>query len=234
MAKAQSCTVSRSTTGSGEQQTPSEYSYQGGQLREIRTESDGRSFRAVFTYNTQGRPDSVRLTPGKSYLKHVYAPDGRLQRIEAGGSYLPRRFTYNDQGRISRQEAWLNNQVFASMEYDYDQSDNPVTVKVLDKAGKPEYTVALKYDDKPNPARHTSALHNPLELLYGYPVGNAKNNLVEAVTTYHQKTAYKVNGKHLEAGTQDKALLEYTYNENGYPIGSKANGEQASWTYTCQ
>jgi hypothetical protein len=49
------------------------------------------------------------------------------------------------------------------MEYQYDGANRPVAVKVSDKDGQAEYTVQFKYDDKPNPALHTSAMCNVLE-----------------------------------------------------------------------
>jgi uncharacterized protein RhaS with RHS repeats len=220
--------------GSGTFKAESAYSYEGQRLKQIQSKRGEKTFTTLFTYDLHGRLDSVRLTPGASFFKYIYAPDGKLQEINAGGSFMPRHFSYNDKGQIVKQQTMFNNKVYTSMEYKYDGANRPVAVKVLDKDGQAEYTVQFKYDDKPNPALHTSAMSNVLEMFYGYPVGNAANNVVEAVTTYHKKTAYTINGKHMDAGMENKVVHNYTYNEDGYPLTAQQNDEVASWAYNCR
>ena len=232
--KAQSCTLQSSSMGSGTFRTESAYSYEGQNLKQIISKRGEKTFTTLFTYDPQGRLDSVRSLPGESFFRYVYAPDGKLQEINAGGSYMPRQFSYNDKGQIVKQQTLFNNKVYTTMEYQYNKAGLPVEVKVSDRDGQAEYSVKFSYDDKLNPALHTSAIFNVFEMFYGYPVGNAANNVVEAVTTWHRKTAWTTNGKHMEAGMENKLVHSYTYNEQGYPITARQKDEGAGWVYTCR
>jgi hypothetical protein len=164
----------------------------------------------------------------------MYAEDGNLQRIDAGGHNMPRHFSYNDKGQIIRQQTLFNGKVHSSMEYQYDQQGLPIGLTVVDKDGQQECTVRFKYDGKPNPAINTSALSNMLEWLYGFPVGNAQHNITEVVTTYHKKQNYTVKGKQPEAGMEEKIVYSYTYNTEGYPLTISSEDEPLSWVYTCR
>jgi hypothetical protein len=232
--KAKSCTLQSSSISSGTFKTESTYSYQGENLKQILSKRGEKTFTTLFAYDPQGRLDSVRSVPGESFLKYIYAPDGKLQEIKAGGSFMPRHFSYNDKGQMVTQQTLFNNKVYTSMEYTYDGANKPVALKVSDKDGQAEYSVEFKYDDKSNSALHTSVMFNALEMFYGYPVGNGANNVVEAVTTYHKKTAYTINGKHMDAGMENKLVRSYTYNQHGYPLTAQGNAQVESYVYNCR
>jgi hypothetical protein len=58
--------------------------------------------------------------------------------------------------------------------------------------------------------------------------------VVEAVTTYHKKTAYTINGKHMDAGMENKLVRSYTYNQHGYPLTAQGNAQVESYVYNCR
>jgi len=212
------------------------FDYKGSILQQVNVKADGQEAgqQVVYSYDGQGRVDSIRARPGKSFLKYIYDAHGKLVRIEAGGSFMPRKFSYNSQGQLNKQETVFNQKPFTTTEYTYDAQGNAVEARIFDQSGKPEQTLTFRYDDKANPMVHSGALVNGLEILYGYPVANSLHNLVEVTTTYHKNPGYRVNGEEIKTGSKQTKAMVYAYNQQGYLVSLNKEKTAIGWQYTCQ
>ena len=85
-----------------------------------------------------------------------------------------------------------------------------------------------------NPFKNKGTLINSMEMLYGVPVGNHDNNIIEIKKTYQKDTDYKVKGKFRKAGETELNKIGYIYNKQGYPVTITRirNGKKVDMTLT--
>lgn len=172
----------------------------------------GRSQKISYKYDGLGRLQNITLNPPGNALVYEY-DDGKLVKITGSGFVETRHFTYDDAGRIKKQESH-----YQSFSYTYNKDNVPVKVDVYGEKQTHEQSVRLEYGHVHNPFRKLGTLLNETELMYGYAVGTMPYLPTRAIITYKSTTSYKVNGQRKQAGEKDTSLFQFNSNAQNYPV----------------
>jgi YD repeat-containing protein len=220
------CFLSKATFTFGDSERTMNFTYENDMLNNIVMKTEGRDDQELkFEYDGENLSS---FTLDKTKGTYVYE-EGRLVEITGEGSVTTRKFEYNEEGQIVKQNTIMGTRIYMTHVYEYNEAELPVKVSMMDGSGNVTEENELKYDDKRNPFVGTSGLANTMELMLGYPIGNAANNVVEIKKIYKKKTSYKINGEYKMPGDEELSKVVYEYNEDDYPISiSRAKNSSES------
>ncbi|MES0489158.1 MAG: hypothetical protein ABUK01_04150 [Leptospirales bacterium] len=166
-----------------------------------------------YAYREYGKLDKVSNTY-LGTMKFEHNNTYQLTSIETKLGTI--QFELDKKGRIVTESSPMGKRT-----YEY-ENDLPVKATIYDYNGNLYSVNEYVYDDKPNFMIQVYA-GNPLQLLHGFAVAHAKNNVIKIVETYQQNLKYEVNGKKWKKGEVDTQEIVYQYSEDGYPISQKLN-----------
>ncbi|MES0489821.1 MAG: type II toxin-antitoxin system RelE/ParE family toxin [Leptospirales bacterium] len=183
-----------------------------------------------YAYDEKGKVVSVSDT-AYGDMKFSYDANGQVSKIVA--THVTVKFERDDKGQIVTENLISGGRSMGKKTYEYNGEGVPVKSLVYDYKGKLYTTNEYSYDDKPSPFVGVYS-GNSFQLLFGFPVGHAKHNLIKVVETYAQNIPYKINGVKWKKGQQDVQELSLTYNEEGYPTGEVfQDTDSMAITYIC-
>lgn len=160
-----------------------------------------------FTY-TNGIMDRIDIVPAGTTMVFFYDDKSRLRRIGGQKNALPSVFYYNRKGHIVTQKIFFNKRPYQIMRYKY-KKNLPVLCEVYDANEKLQMTHFFAYDNKNNPFRALGPMINLMEALYGYPPGNAPNNITSVKTLFYDSLEKVIK--------QTTQYYSYHYNPYNYP-----------------
>lgn len=200
-----------------------------GLLRHIRGDIEGKNPISIdFDYDEHSNliHQETSFNQNNDPLDYIYDQNGYL--IESKGERVfNRKFKYKN-GMMSEESRWKDEKILLTIQYTW-ENGLVTESKELDPVGKVIKTNKFYYDNKHNPLQNLGALLNPNEIIYGYAVGNAKNNLIKIETIFNQDVAWQDK----EAGNMDTKTIELTYNANGYPLSVKSD-QEFKYFYSCR
>jgi hypothetical protein len=117
-------------------------------------------------------------------------------------------FSYDANGRISRQTIFWDNKVLGYIDYLYDGSDNLIkeTLYSVTSAGVPELSTTTQYEFDNH--------HNPFKSFYRLMtpgINTNRNNIIKETLTIHFKAGEGTDKVQITSNS-------YTYDTKGYPI----------------
>lgn len=210
---------------------------EGGDLSKVETIVNGEDQNQTMSFNYHENGKLQAFLSGSMIAAYVYDDNERILKINGESGLNTRSFEYNDQDQISKQVTEFGGKPYMTHEYKYDANGQPTEVSVFNKAGELTEVNTIKYDDKINPFVNKGVSVNSMEMMLGYPVGNQTHNITSITKVYQKKSSYQINGAYKQPGDMDVNEIEYTYNENGYPISMSRlrKGEKSTMTleYNC-
>lgn len=212
------CKLEAMAFESGENSRVLRFSYKEGILSNVETIENGVDLNQSMVFNYQDHGGIQTFISGAVISSYIYDDANRVLKIkgEKGGS--TRTFDYNDQNQIVKQITSLNDVVYVTHEYEYNNLGQPAKVSVYDNVGDLVEINLIKYDDKINPLRNTGIELNNMEKIFGLPVGDQEHNVIEVNKIYKKNTTYKVNGEFKKEGDIEINQIDYKYDAKGYPI----------------
>jgi len=198
----------------------------------------------VFSY-TDGRLSgmTIKIKGREQEVTYSYTEDGKISELSTDRGSI--KYIYNDKGVLTKTESkilhsssfdYANGQITGQkmgakyFEYAY-KDGNPNKVLIKDSNGDLLEQVDITYDKNPNAMSDIGPMGNFHELMYGYPVGNAKNNIVSVTTTYKKDTKWKINGELKKAGDVVEAEYAHEYDSHGNVVSTKNKGTEQAATY---
>lgn len=225
------CHLSRLTVGMGGRARTMEFVRDQGRIQQLSMSGATMRAPATFHYDDEGR--LAVIDHGAVKEKLVYDDRG-LARIDTEGPIQPVVFERDDRGRIVTQTVLADGATRVRTVFTYEgDAPAPTTLTVFDAEGATQHTVALTYDDHPNPLTGMGLLANPAGVLLGMPVSLAPHNVLTETWTAHVRSEVRIHGAPLVVGQPVTAQRTYTYGAHGLPLTMATHDNVAQFTYNC-
>jgi YD repeat-containing protein len=218
-----SCKLIKMVIGPGQEFN---FSYEGNQISGMSIKIGDRERKVSYAYREDGKLLALSTERGK--VEYVYDEKGLLTNITSEIIHSS-SFDYDSNGKITGLK-------MGAKYFDYTYTNgNPTKVLIKDTKGDVLEEVNIGYDKKPNVLSGVGPLGNAYELMYGYPVGNAENNIVSIKTIYKKDTKWKINGELRKAGDTLEMKSIHEYDQYGNISSTKEEGSatRSTFQYSC-